>query len=491
MEKENLPWRSFVDGGSAGAGPIARRWNLSATPTLYLLDHRGVIRYKWSGPPGEKVLDAALDKLINVAEGNGDKPARPTPAADWPQWRGPHRDGRWGDTGIVASFPAGGLKVRWRAPVGWGFSSPVVWHGRVYVTDCVPRLPKAKERILCFDEGTGKRLWTFSWDVTYAPDTYYVDKAGRPTTPGQTPTPTPTVRSGKVYAVGMAGSVFCLDALTGDLLWKNDLVSDYRLAAFPCLKASPLLEGDLLILVIGGKPNACVVALHQDSGKEAWRALRDSAAHSSPIAISAAGKRQLIVWTNEAVSSLVPTTGNVYWRLRLLTSADYVVSTPVFQDPLLLLGGLMLKLDPHKPAASVLWPQTKAVSRRILSNTSTPLIQGGYVFSAKSSGELVCLEARTGKPVWETDKVTAPGSGASIHLTPNGDAVFLYTQSGELILAKLARTGYQEVSRARLLEPTYPFGGRNVAWSPPAYANRHVLARSDKELVCVSLAAKP
>jgi outer membrane protein assembly factor BamB len=157
---------------------------------------------------------------------------------------------------------------------------------------------------------------------------------------------------------------------------------------------------------------------------------------------------------------------------------------------LLLIGGLMLQLDPAKPAASVLWPKTKAVSRRILSNTSTALLQDDCVFSAKSNGEFVCLDAKTGMQLWETDKLTDIKGGASIHPTRNGRSVFLYTERGELILAKLSAQGYKEVSRTRLLEPTYPFGGRNVAWSPPTYANRCVFARSDKELICVSLAAR-
>src|SRR5262249_17019644 len=135
-----------------------------------------------------------------------------TQAEDWPQWRGPNRDGRWGETGILQSFPSEGLKVRWRAPIGWGWSSPVVAQGRVYVTDCEPMLPRAKERVLCFEEGTGKLLWKYASDVTYPPNTYYVDKAGRPTTPGQTPAPTPVVHSGKIYLVGMSGDVCCLDA---------------------------------------------------------------------------------------------------------------------------------------------------------------------------------------------------------------------------------------------------------------------------------------
>ena len=186
-----------------------------------------------------------------------------------------------------------------------------------------------------------------------------------------------------------------------------------------------------------------------------------------------------------------PATGKIYWQEPLKTHIDNAVSTPVFYKNLLLICGLMLKLDTDKPAASVLWPETKAVSRKVLSNTSTALLQGDYLFSAKSSGQLVCLEASTGKQVWATDKVTDLKNGASIHLTPNGDAVFLYTDKGELIRAQLTAKGYREISRTHLLEPTYPFAGRKVAWSPPAFANRCVFARSDKEIICASLAAKP
>src|SRR5205814_1295809 len=134
-----------------------------------------------------------------------------------------------------------------------------------------------------------------------------------------------------------------------------------------------------------------------------------------------------IVWTRGSVTSLDPATGTVYWRERLHTEAANAVSTPVCHQDRLLVGGLMLKLDADRPAASVLWPDTKAVSRRVLSNTSTALIRGDCVFSAKSSGELVCLAAATGKPIWETDKVTKLGGGASVHLTPNGAGVFLFT----------------------------------------------------------------
>jgi len=114
-----------------------------------------------------------------------------------------------------------------------------------------------------------------------------------------------------------------------------------------------------------------------------------------------------------------------------------------------------------------------------------------YVFSAKSSGELVCLEAGTGRQLWQTNKVTKLKSGASIHITACGDAMFLFSDEGNLIRAQLTSQGYKEISRARLLEPTTPFGSNKRAWTPPAYANGHVFARSDAELVCASLTAKP
>jgi len=290
--------------------------------------------------------------------------------------------------------------------------------------------------------------------------------------------------------VGRLGHVFCFDATAGDVLWQRNIERDYRVQFAPGTP-SPLIEGDLLILFTGGKPGACVVALRKDTGKEAWKALDESLTFSSPIVVTSGGKRQLIVWTQESVTSLDPETGTTHWRQRLITSSDYAVSTPVFHENRLLIGGLMLALSSEAPAATVLWPASRTPSRRIYSNTSTALFRGDHVFSARSSGELICVEATTGNQVWESTQVTDLKGGASIHLTPNGDSVLLYTDRGELIRAELTSRGYREISRVPVLEPTFPFGGRNVAWSAPAYANRHIFARNSKRLICASLAADP
>jgi len=418
-------------------------------------------------------LTAALSLLLPLA----------VPAADWPQFRGPNRDGAWNETGILQTFPAQGLKISWRAPVGRGWSSPVVARGKVYVTDVQLTLPTAKERVLCFDEANGKLLWTHQYAVDY-PEWAFDPNAGGPRA-------TPIVRDGNLFTLGALGHLFCLNAAKGVVVWEKNLAKEYGVKEFTGITASPLIEDELLILQICAKPAAGVVAFDKSSGKEAWRALEDSFTYSSPIILTAGGQRQLIVWTQEAVTSLDPVTGKIWWREMLRTSGDAAVSTPVFSGHRLLIGGLMLNLDTEKPAASVLWPETRAVSKRILSNTSTALLRGGYVFSAKTSGELVCLEAGTGNEVWQTNTVTDLKNGSSIHVTPNGDGVFLLTDRGDLIRAQLTPQGYREFGRAHLLNPTSAFGGRKCAWTPPAYANRHVFARSDEELVSASLAANP
>lgn len=404
-------------------------------------------------------------------------------AEDWPQWRGANRDGVWTETGLLEIFPADGLRVRWRVPVSAGWSSPVVAKGRVYVMDSQLERPKARERVICFEETSGKLLWKFTYDVGYPEWAFIEDQ-------GYGPVATPIVQDGQIFALGANGHVTCLDANNGSPLWEKSLDQQHQISVLEC-RASPLIEGDLLILFIARKSGPRLIALDKTTGKEVWSALEERATNCSPLVITAGGKRQLIVWTTDSVTSLDPITGKTYWRERLVTIVDNAVSTPICLGDLLLIGGLMLKLDADKPGASVLWPETKAASRRILSNTSTALFRGDLVFSAKSSGELVCLEASTGKQVWETAKVTDLKNGASIHLTSNGSCVFLYTDKGELIRAQLTAKGYEEISRSRLLEPTYPFSGRKVAWSPPAFANRHVFARTEKELICAFLSADP
>jgi outer membrane protein assembly factor BamB len=196
-------------------------------------------------------------------------------ADDWPQWRGPNRDGVWAETGILGSFPPDGLKVRWRARVGPGWSSPVVANGRVYLTDSELEKPRARERVHCFEESTGRPLWTFSYDVAY-PDWAFPERG---------PTATPLVQGGKLYTLGNKGDLHCLDALKGEVLWRRNLEKEYDVQEF-AFNASPLIEGNLLIVCIGSYPGtqaSSVLALDKDSGKEVWKAPTGGLTNSSPV----------------------------------------------------------------------------------------------------------------------------------------------------------------------------------------------------------------
>jgi len=160
---------------------------------------------------------------------------------------------------------------------------------------------------------------------------------------------------------------------------------------------------------------------------------------------------------------------------------------PVFWGNRLLVSGLMLELSGPPPAASFRWPENRVPSKRILSNTSTPVPQGEYIYSCKSPGELVCLETATGRQVWSTNSVTTLKNGASINITPQGGGFFLFTDEGNLIRAEMSPKGYREISRGHLIDPTWPFNGNKFVYAPPAFANRCVIARSEAEVVCASL----
>lgn len=374
------------------------------------------------------------------------------------------------------------MKFLWRAPVGLGLSSPIIAQGRVFLTDLDYAGPMSKERVLCFDVQTGKPLWSHVYDAAY-PET-------GPSTFIQGPIPTPLWHNGKVYAIGKT-VLHCLEAESGKVLWKTDLDREYDSQEF-LTYASPLMEGNRLILFSGrfsGPATACVIAIDKDTGKTLWRAVTDYAGMSSPIVISAAGIRQVIVWSQQAVTSLDAATGEICWREATRpVNQSSVVSTPVVQGRRLLIGGLMMELDQEKPAATVLWPETKSPAKRNLSNTSTPLLRSDHIFSARTSGHFVCLDAITGNELWRTEEVTDLVSGAAVHIATNGDRTFLYTDRGELILARLNGEGYQELGRTLVIEPTFEYEGRKFVWAPPAYARRCIFVRSDKELVCASLA---
>lgn len=409
-------------------------------------------------------------------------------AEDWPQWRGPNRDGVWRETGIVKEFDAPQLKPRWRMPIASGYSGPTVADGRVYVTDRMVE-PKQIERVHCFDEQTGKNLWTYTYDCVYSGVGY---EAG--------PRASVSIDEGRAYALGSMGHLHCFDARTGDVLWKRDCLQEYRIR-MPIwgIAASPLVEKDLLIVQVGGV-NACLVAFEKKTGKQVWTALDDRASYSAPIMIEQAGQRVLVCWTGDSVAGLDPATGKVHWKHAFRPNKMVInIATPVLEADRMFLtafydGSLMLRVHPDKLAVEPIWRRQGADERNtdaLHSIMATPYLEGDYVYGVDSYGELRCLDAKTGDRLWENLEATPKNRWSNIHMVRNGQRMFMFNERGELIIAKLSPRGYQEISRAKLIEPTTDQlrqrGG--VCWAHPAYANQHVFIRNDKELLSASLAA--
>ena len=425
----------------------------------------------------------------------------PLQADDWPQWLGPQRDGVWREAGTLEKFPAAGLKIRWRTAIGGGYAGPAVAGGRVYVADrqlspgaSNPSNPFARseipgmERVLCLNEPDGKIVWKHEYDCPYTVSY----PAG--------PRATPAVHEGKVYSLGAEGDLLCLDAEKGTVIWSRNLKKDFGVKT-PMwgFAAHPLIDGRKVISLVGGD-GSVAVAFDKDTGKELWRALSaKEPGYCPPMIYEFGGKRELIVWHPEAVSALDPESGKVYWSYpHTPVRSGMTIPSPRKMGDLLFLtsfynGSLMLRID--SDTSALVW-QSKKVSEidtdGLHTVMATPYLDGGYIYGPCSYGQFRCLKAGTGERLWETFEPTTGKSErwGNAFVVKNGGRYFLFNEKGDLIIALLTPEKYQELSRAHLLDPTNSDAGRAVVWSHPAFANRCVYARNDKEILCASLAAE-
>ncbi len=410
-------------------------------------------------------------------------------AADWPQWRGPTRDGVWSETGVTERFQTRELPAKWRADIGSGYSGPTVADGRVFVMDRVTQ-PSQQERVRCFDAQIGTKLWTYAYECIYERVEY---KAG--------PRASVTVCDSRAYSLGTMGHLHCIDATSGSVVWSHDCRKEYQ-ARVPVwgVAAAPLIEGELLIVQAGGTDNACLMAFDKVTGLERWRSLSDPVSYSAPIVIDQAGKRVLVCITGRRVVGLDPQTGRLHWEHPFPPKEMVItIATPVFDGEHLFAtsfydGSLLLKVHQDRLAVGQLWQRRGASETRtdaLHCCISTPIIQGDYIYGVDSHGELRCLDLKTGDRLWEDLTAVPKARWSNIHMVRNGNKIWMFNERGELVISQLSPTGFHEISRAKLIDPTQAQldqrGG--VTWSHPAFANKCIYARNDKELVCVDLSA--
>jgi outer membrane protein assembly factor BamB len=430
--------------------------------------------------------------------------------ADWPQWLGPQRDGVLRESGIHDRFPDEGPPVLWRVEVNSGYSGPAVSGGRVFLTDWqqgtplarkpgdkgIPELP-GTERVLCLESATGRKLWEHSY-----PRAYRIDYPSGPRT-------SPVIHQERVYTLGAMGDLLCLDAGEGRLIWSHDLLKEFTLGNPPMWgwAAHPLIYRNILICLVGGEGSA-VVGFNVETGEEIWRALSTrEICYAPPVLFDAPEKPQLIVWLSDQVAGLDPGTGEVYWSKPFPPEGkpqrpEVHIAMPRISGDLLFLtsyyqGSALFQLHGDATEATQVWVR-KSTSRSSFNQglhtvMATPAIQEGHIYGVCGSGELRCLNLKTGERLWETYAATGGKRApfATAFLIAHEGRFFIWNDQGELILARLEPAGYVEISRAKLFEPVENARGREVVWSHPAFAGQRVFLRNHQELICVSVAAGP
>jgi outer membrane protein assembly factor BamB len=422
-------------------------------------------------------------------------------AKDWPQWQGPERDGVWPESDVVAKFPNEGPKIKWRTPVGLGYSGPAVVGKHVFLLDYKKKSGtvtvnpggrshlEGTEILRCFDAATGEEKWSSSWDQ---PLDLSFPNGSRTT---------PAVAEGKVVALGAEGRLVCCDATNGKKLWEHQLkeLSTAKESPIWGYSSHPLIhEGR--VYVNAGTTQGVTMAFSLSDGKLAWSALPCSEpGYAPPALIKVEGKLQIVTFFPKGVAGLDPAKGDVLWQAKIEAPYGMSIMQPAFNDGIVMVSAmgkknLGIRLTGGK--GEVAWD---GVNRSFAAKNGSPMALGDCFVGCDTDGQLKCVKASTGELVWErADAILKKkGNSGTFFMARVADTprFVVFNQDGELLLGEIstdpAKT-WTESSRAVILKPTTPqMGNQTVVWSAPAFAQHCVFARNDEELICVSLEPAP
>lgn len=443
------------------------------------------------------------------------------PGGDWPQFLGPQRNGLSDETGLLEAWPPSGPPLVWKQPVGTGYSAPSVLGERLVLHHRIG----GEEIVECFQALTGESLWKYSYPSRFS-DPYGYNNG---------PRCTPLLTADRCFTYGAEGKLVCLSLTDGRHLWTRDTARDFRVPeGFFGVGCTPILEGDKLIVLVGGQPNAGVVAfdaatgrtLWQAVGRETWQGVPDEngepyewtgeemvVSYSSPVAATIHGQRHLLCLMRQGLVSLDPQTGRErfkYWFRSTLhesvnAAAPVVVGDAVMISAAYRVGAACLKVHPDGRGYDVVWRDRQNLQTHW--STAIPWQGHYYGFSGRheQEGELRCVEAATGRVVWSTtgwnqpldrlgqnpvtgeivDRTTGqvvpwPFYGRGSAILADGKFIVL-GERGTLALVEATAEAFREVSRCRAPEMTYP------SWTAPVLANGRLYLRDEDSLVCLDL----
>jgi outer membrane protein assembly factor BamB len=380
-------------------------------------------------------------------------------ADDWPQWRGPGRDGISKEAGFSTDWPRVGPKSLWRASVGSGFSSLAVSKGRLFTIGTSNGI----DTVYCLASETGQPLWKFSYPSPPFPES-------KPWLPAATP----TVEGDVVYTFSLSGKVFCLEAASGQVRWSNNIPEQVS-AKCPQwgFASSPVSYEDLLILNAGGSG----VALAKAWGKVAWSSGPGPGGFATPVLFKFGNQTGAAIFSDDALIAVEPSTGKELWRHPWrggVHIADPVVcGDTVFISTAYGKGAALIRFGSGPP--SLVW-----ANQNMVNHFNTCVLIDGHLYgincdaARESEGNLRCLELKTGAVKW-----THEGTGAGTQMAV-GDTLVVLTGKGELIVAQATPTVFKPLARAQVL------GGR--CWTVPVFANGRLYCRNEQgDLVCLDV----
>ncbi len=388
----------------------------------------------------------------------------PDPAADWPQFRGAGRDGRSAAKGLARDWPEGGPRVAWKQAIGAGFSGMSVVDGRLYTLAA----DGEKEYAFSLDTATGKELWRFELGGRFVEEF------------GDGPRSTPTLDGEVVFVLGAQGGLFALKAADGSKLWTVDLPKTFG-SAVPRwgFSPSPLVDGDLLLLEVGGTEGRALAAFDKRTGAVRWTAGEGEASYSSPIAVDIGGKHQIVFLRRNPSPQLVSVLpdGKVYWTH---PTPPGPVALPLFLPPDKIYvsagddaGALLVRVGAEngQPKVEDVWRNP-----RMRNHFNASVVVGDAIYGFDNA-TFKCISAATGEQTW-----AMRGLGKGSLVAADG-LLYVLSDEGVLALVEANPTEYRERGRAQVLT------GR--AWTSPSLAGDTLFVRDQDEIAAVDLAPAP
>ena len=397
------------------------------------------------------------------------------PAADWPQWRGPQRNGISAETGLLAEWPKEGPRLVWQVKdIGSGYSTPAVVGDRLYL---LSNQGMDNEFVQALGVEDGKRIWSQRIGNVGNPDQQPKYPAARST---------PTVDGEWLFALGSDGDLACLERATGKVRWQKNVRKDY--GGEPgtwAYSESPLVDGGAVICTPGGS-NATLVALNKQTGELIWKCAVPSgeqAAYASALAIEAGGVRQYIQMLQKGLVGVEAKTGKLLWRYdRTAKGSPAVIPTPVAGGDLIYSAGarngggaVRLKVNGGAFEAEQVY-----FSPRLPTSVGGAVKVGDYLYGT-SAGALLCLEFTTGTVKWD-DRSISPAS-----LCFAEGRLYLHGENGDVALVEATPEAYREKGRFRPPDP--PERGSSKAWAYPVVANGRLYIRDMGTLWCYDVKA--